>query len=71
MMGVHFVFWSFILFLIEIDLGKRMSAGHTGCCMKLCCKKMPERKELEQDNDVEEEEKRILETEDKDYKIKV
>ena len=32
MMGVHFVFWFFILFLIEIDLGKRMRRFYTRCC---------------------------------------
>ena len=32
LMGAHFVFWFFILFLIEIDLGKRLRRCYTRCC---------------------------------------
>ena len=32
MMGAHFVFWFFVLFLIEIDLGKRIRRCYTRCC---------------------------------------
>ena len=57
MMGVHFVFWFFILFLIEIDLGKRLRR----CYMKCCFRKVPA-KDLDIDDDVLKEEKRVKET---------
>ena len=34
MQGVHFVFWFFVLFLIEVDLGKRCRKGYHSCCRR-------------------------------------
>ena len=59
MMGVHFIFWFFILFLIEIDLGKRLRR----CYTKYCFRKVPIRENLEIDSDVLAEAQRVKETE--------
>ena len=67
MMGVHFVFWFFILFLIEIDLGKRIRR----CYTRFCFRKVPARDDLEIDDDVLAEEKRMKETGNDEFRIKV
>ena len=59
MMGVHFVFWFFVLFLIEIDLGKRLRR----CYTRFCFRKVPsQRNEEAMDEDVITEENRIAKT---------
>lgn len=52
LMGVHFVFWSFLLFLIEMQIGKKLKSCYTSCCMLICCKRMPKSKDMEMDDDV-------------------
>ena len=66
--GVHFVFWFFLLFLIEADLGKRCRKCYHGCCRRT----MPKKDEdLKLDSDVIAEATRVTETSNEDFKIKV
>ena len=58
LMGAHFVFWFFVLFLIEIDLGKRLRRCYTRCCHR----KIPMKEDIDMDEDVLAEEKRVKET---------
>ena len=67
MMGAHFVFWFFILFLIEIDLGKRLRRFYTRCCHR----KVPLRDDHTIDEDVLAEEKRVKTTPNDQFRIKV
>lgn len=48
LMGAHFFFWTFILFLIETDLSKRIRKCWQ-CCMKLTFPKMLEDNKLDSD----------------------
>ena len=68
MQGVHFVFWFFLLFLIEADLGKRCRKCYHACCRKA----MPKKKDdIKLDSDVIAEQTRVRETPCEDFKIKV
>lgn len=67
MMGVHFVFWFFILFLIEIDLGKRLRR----CSTQFCSRKVPKRDDLKTDDDVLAEQNRVETTPNEQFRIKV
>jgi len=67
-MGVHFFFWSFVLFLIEIDLGKRLRRCYTQCCFRT----VPSKKgEIQMDDDVLAEEENVRNTPNDQFKIKV
>ena len=61
------MFWFFVLFLIEIDLGKRCRRLYT----RHCERNVPMKDEAELDNDVLAEEKRVADTEPDKFKIKV
>lgn len=65
---VHFVFWFFILFLIEVDLGKRIRK-----CWQCCCKKLFPKMDtsLKLDQDVVNEANRVAVTPNEQFKIKV
>ena len=66
--GVHFVFWFFLLFLIEADLGKRCRK----CYHAICRRTMPAKKEdMKLDSDVVAEAERVAQTPAEDFKIKV
>ena len=67
LMGGHFVFWFFVLFLIEIDLGKRCRRF----CTRHCERKVPMKDDVEIDSDVQAEEKRVADTEPDKFRIKV
>ena len=67
LMGAHFVFWFFVLFLIEIDLGKRLRRCYTRCCHR----KIPMKEDNDMDEDVLAEEKRVKETPNEEFRIKV
>ena len=67
LMGGHFVFWFFVLFLIEIDLGKRCRRLYT----RKCECDVPMRDDVEIDDDVLAEEKRVADTEPEKFRIKV
>ena len=68
MQFVHFFFWFFILFLIEVDLGKRMRK-----CWQFCCRKLFPKldTELKLDQDVINEANRVAVTPNDQFKIKV
>lgn len=67
MMG-HFVFWFFILFLIEADLGKRLRKCYHACLRRSFPKHQDD---LKLDSDVLAENQRIAETPSDQLKIKV
>ena len=61
------MFWFFVLFLIEIDLGKRLRRCYTRCCHR----KIPMKEDIDMDEDVLAEEKRVKETPNEEFRIKV
>ena len=66
--GFHFVFWFFVLFLIEADLGKRLRR----CYHCLCRRALPKKKDdMKLDADVEAEKLLVANTPADQYKIKV
>lgn len=65
----HFFFWTFILFLIETDLGKRLR--RCKACLVLCCFDTKSKVEQKLDTDVQNEAKRVDETPAEQMKIKV
>ena len=67
LMGGHFVFWFFVLFLIEIDLGKRCRRF----CTRHCERKVRMKDDVQIDSDVQAEEKRVADTEPDKFRIKV
>lgn len=67
MMGAHFVFWFFILFLIETDLAKRLRRCYTRCCQR----KVSLRDDETIDEDVLAEEQRVRDTPNDKFRIKV
>ena len=64
----HFFFWTFILFLIEVDIGKRLRKCWHACCRVGFPKKQDD---LKLDSDVVDENKRVAETPPDQLKIKV
>jgi len=59
MQGVHFVFWFFVLFLIEADLGKRLRKCWN-CCRRLSYPKLKD--DIKLDIDVQNEAERVAVT---------
>ena len=64
----HFFFWGFILFLIEVDLGKRLRK-----CWQCCCRRLFPKPDtsLKIDQDVINEANRVAVTPNEQFKIKV
>ncbi len=67
-MGAHFVFWFFVLFLIEADLGKRVRKIYHCCCRAALPKK---KDDMKLDSDVLAEKQKVAETPNDQFKIKV
>ena len=67
-MGAHFVFWFFVLFLIEADLGKRIRKIYHCCCRAALPKK---KDDMKLDSDVLAEKQKVAETPNDQFKIKV
>lgn len=70
LMGVHFVFWTFMLYLIEMNLFKNCKAAMSRCCLFLCCKRVPAALDFNDDDDVRAEQQRIEKNEG-NYHIRV
>ena len=68
LMGGHFVFWFFVLFLIEADLGKRIRKIYNCCCRMAMPKKI---EDMKLDSDVLAEKQKVAQTPNDQFKIKV